>query len=322
MTATEYNALVSRAAQNQPLRGTRRDGNGPGPHHWRVSAVRISGKKQNEWGINPLDGTQYFSASIFTQNKTPVAKPGWRIYIGAGTVNDHVAAITYRRENDPRGWRMPDGYPATGESQTVDRLLTERLDPPHLLLTGPSTDGKSGGDFERIPDSSRARHPSAFRTREMWDLELWTAVVYVTAEPVSSSIAWDHLGFPLPTRNGRFRIAARSHMPNTPPGTQLGGAHQLATLYMVRTPGAPERDTLYVQQRTYWSLWTANADINPFGNFDPLLGSAPSFGGLGGGIVDSIAQGTFATIDAITGGALQSIADLYAQASTVQFWTA
>ncbi len=322
MTAHEYNLIVARAAQNQPLRGTRRDGTGPGPHHWRVSAVRISGKKQNEWGINPLDGTQYFSASIFNKGGGEVAKPGWRIYIGPGTVNDHVAAITYRRENDPRGWKMPEGYPSTGESQTVDRLLTERTDPPHLLLTGPSADGKSGGDFERVPDSLRLRHAEVFCTRGMWELELWTAVVYVTAEPVSSSLAWDRLGFPLPTRNGRFRIAARSHMPNTPPGTQLGGAHQLATLYMTRTPGEPERDTLYVQQRTYWSLWTANADINPFGNFNPFLGQAPSFGGIGAGLADAFAQGTFEVIDAITGGALQSIADLYAQASTVQFWTA
>ena len=177
-------------------------------------------------------------------------------------------------------------------------------------------------DFERIPDDLRARHPSAFRTREMWDLELWTAVVYVTAEPVSSSIAWDRLGFPFPTRNGRFRIAVRPRMPAQPLGTQLGGAHQLATLYLTRAPGEPERDTLYVQQRTFWSLWTANADINPFGNFDPFLGSAPSFGGIGGGIVDSIAQGTFATIDAITGIALGQIAELYSEASSVQFWTA
>ncbi len=292
MTATQYNALVSRAAQNQPLRGTRRDGTGPGPHHWRVAAQSLQDQSQ------------------------------WRVFIGAGTVNDRVAAITYRRENDPRGWRMPDDYPATGESQTVDRLLTERLDPPHLLLTSPSVDGKDGGDFESIGDSIRARHPSAFRTREMWDLELWTAVVYVTAEPVSSSIAWDRLGFPLPTRNGRFRCAARSRMPAQPLGTQLGGAHQLATLYLTRTQGEPERDTLYVQQRSFWSLWTANADINPFGNFDPFLGQAPSFGGIGGGIADSIAQGTFATIDAITGIALASIAELYSEASTVQFWTA
>ncbi len=321
MTSAEYNALVSRAAENQPLRGTRRDGTGPGPHHWRVSALRISAKKQNEWGINPLDGTQYFSAAIF-QRGGQVATPGWRIYVGAGTVNDRVAAITYRKENDPRGWKMPEGYPATAESQTVDRLLTERADPPHLLLTGPGEDSKAGGDFERVPDNIRARHPSAFRTREMWDLELWTAVVYVTAEPISSSIAWDRTGSPLPKRNGRFRIAARSRMPVQPLGTQSGGAHQLATLYLTRTPGEPERDRLYVQQRTFWSLWTANADISPFGVFDPFLGVGPGFGGIGGGIVDAIGDATFAAIDIITLGTLSEIAELYSDASTVEFWTA
>lgn len=332
MTAHEYNLIVSRAAQNQPLRGTRRDGTGPGPHHWRVTAQRIGVKKQNEWGINPLDGYQYFSeesrinpldGKAYMGNDKPKPKPGWRIYVGPGTVNDRVAAITYRREHDPRGWQMPENYPALDESPTVDRLLTERTDPPYLLLTGPGdTAAKTGGDFERIPDALRARHPSAFRTREMWELELWTAVVFVTAEPVSSSIAWDRIGAPLPTRNGRFRIAARSRMPNQPLGTQHGGAHQLATLYLTRTPEKPERDALYVQQRTYWSLWTANADLSPFGNFDPFLGVGPGFGGIGGGIVDAIGDATFATIDLITFGALSDISELYSDASTVQFWTA
>ena len=142
MTAAEYNALLARAAQNQPLRGTRSEGNGPGPHAWRVTALRISARKQNEWGINPLDGTQYFSAAIFQKGGGQVAKPGWRIYVGPGTVNDRVAAITYRTKSDPRGWQIPENYPAA-QGETVDRLLTERIDPPHLLLTAPGDDGGS-----------------------------------------------------------------------------------------------------------------------------------------------------------------------------------
>jgi hypothetical protein len=186
------------------------------------------------------------------------------------------------------------------------------------LLTGP--EGGSGGDFEQVPDNLRARHPSAFRTREMWELELWTAVVFVTAQPLSSSLAWDRLGFALPTRNGRFRIAARSRMPVSVTGTQLGATHQLAQLYLVRNATAGE-SRLYVQQRCFWSLWTANADINPFGEFNPFLGNPPDFGGIGGGVVDAFAQGTFATIDAITAAALGGVAELFNQASTVEFWS-
>lgn len=289
MTSREYNALVSRAAENQPLRGTRRDGTGPGPHHWRVTAQR-------------LDASH-------------------RVFIGPGTVNDRVAAISYRIDGDPRGWQMPDGYPVPTGETTVDRLLTERIDPPHLLLTSP--DGKDGGDFEQVTDGIRSRHPSFFRTAAMWDLELWTAVVFVTAEPLTSSIAFSILGFPLPKRNGRFRVATRTRMPAQPVGTQSGGAHQLATLYLTRVPGKPELDKLYIQQRTFWSLWTANADINPLGPFyDPSLGSSVNFGGIGGGIADAFAQATLATIDAVTSNALAGIAELYSEASTVQFWTA
>lgn len=287
ITAAEYNALVARAAQNQPLRGTRREGTGPGPHHWRVSTVRAS-------------------------------EGGWRLYVGPGTVNDQVAAITYRRENDPRGWKMPDGYPATGD--TVDRLLTERLAPPHLLLTEPSADGKTGGDFERVPDAERAQHPSAFRTRPMWELELWTGVVFVTAEPISASLFWDRLGFALPTRTDRYRVAARSRMPARPPGTQYGGAHLLAQLYLVRDP-ATGASQLYVQQRCFWSLWTAAAQINPLGNFDPFI-DLPNFGGIGGGLLDSFADATEAAINTVTATALGAVAELYNKASTVEFWTA
>lgn len=321
MTAHEYNLLVRRAAQNQPLRGTRREGGAPGPHHWRVSARRQS-TRSNDWHINQLDGKQFFSDAIFSQSGK-FTSDAWRIYIGPGTINDRVATITYKTTGDPRGWTPPEGYAIEAGAQTVDRKLTEQLDPPYLLAVAPSTDGKSPGDFLRMSDEIRKRYRSFFRTAEMWERELWTASVFVTAEPLTPGIAWDRLGFPLPVRNGRFRCMVRPQMPATPQGTQLGGTHQLAELYLVRVPGKPELDRLYVEQRCFWSLWTANADISPFGEFQPFIDTAVSgLDALAGGLGGAIASGAYAFANAVTLGALQEIADLYASASSVEFWTA
>jgi hypothetical protein len=321
MTAREYNALVRREAQNQPLRGTRSVGGAPGPHHWRVSARRQSTQK-NGWHINPLDGKQFFSDAIFSQSGK-FTSDAWRIYIEPGTVNDRMSRITYKVADDPRGWEMPANYRRENPTApTVDRKLSEHIDPPYLLAVAPSADGRDPGDFLRMSDEIRKRYRSIFRTREMWDCELWTASVFVTAEPLTQGIAWDRLGFPFPARNGRFRCMLRPQMPVTPSGTQLGGTHQLAELHLVRTPGKPERDRMFIEQRCFWSLWTANADISPFGEFQPYLDTARGLDGLAGGIAGAIAVGTYAFVDAVTLGALQEIADLYASASTVEFWTA
>ncbi len=318
MTEREYNAVVRAAARNQRLGGTRRGGQATPSHHWRVTASPLP--RKNEWGINPLDGTQYFSDAIFSQSGK-FSSDAWRINIGPGTVNDRMACITYKVADDPRGWQPPPDYPlATGESQ-VDRRINEQRDPPHLLAVAPSEDGKKPGDFRQMSDEDRRTYRSFFRTREMWDCELWTASVFVTAEPLTQGIAWDRLGFPLPARNGRFRCMVRPEMPAAVRGTQLGGQHQLAELHLVRVPGKPERDRMFVEQRCFWSLWTANADMNPFGEWNPFLGSPPGFGGIGGGIADAFAQAAFAFADFITGQALQEIADLYAGASTVEFWS-
>lgn len=79
---------------------------------------------------------------------------------------------------------------------------------------------------------------------------------------------------------------------------------------------------MFIEQRCFWSLWTANADISPFGEFQPYLETVTGLDGLAGGIAGAIAIGTYEFIDAVTRGALQEIADLYASASSVEFWTA
>lgn len=320
MTAHEYNLIVRRAAEKQPLRGTTRLGGGPAPHHWRVTARRQYTAK-NEWGINPLDGTQYFSDPIFSQSGQ-ITSDAWRIYIGTGTINDRVATITYKRQGDPRGWEIPPDYPDQTGSATVDRKLSEHIDPPFLLATAPNPAGTDPGDFRRMSDNDRRTYRSFFRTKEMWERELWTASVFVTAEPLTQGIAWDRIGFPLPARNGRFRCMVRPRMPATPQGTQLGGTHQLAELHLVRVPGKPQQDRLFIEQRCFWSLWTANADISPFGEFQPYLDTVTGLDVLAGGIAGAIAAGAYAFANAVTLGALQEIANLYANASTVEFWTA
>ncbi len=284
MTSEQFNAAVRAAARNQPLGGTRRGGSGEPWHHWKVRVEKADPS---------AEGNQY------------------RVLIGPGAVNDSIAAITYLATGDPRQWE-PATSPATA---TVDRLLTEPEDPPHLLIETPLA--ADLGDFERVPDDER--RPSAFRSKADWEKQLWQCSVFVSATPANYGRVENRLHFPLPKRNTRFRVAARSRMPNTTFGVQLGGNFELARLYLLRDPTHAERDELLVQQLCFWSLWTAN--VSPYLDFDVASPELPTFG-VGAGLADSFAQGQSEISDIITGELFQRIAADFESAAHVEFWTA
>ncbi len=302
MNGSQYNAAVLAAARNQPLGGTRRGGSSKPGHDWKVR-------------VEPA---------------TDESRRQVRVYVGTGTVNDRVAAISYLRTDDPRGWKMPEDYRGIANATRlygkdfalVDRLLTETSDPPHLLLETPSADGSDAGDFERVPDD-RSR-PPFFRTTAAFEKQLWRAVVFVSATPGRYSRIENRIHFPLPVRNTRFRVAARSRMPTTTAGVQSGSNFELARLYLLRDPAHPERDELHVEQRCFWSLWTTN--VSPYLDFLPPILEAAELATLatltagGAGLVlGTVILGAEAIlVDEL----LNAIADNFEKGASVEFWTA
>jgi len=333
----EFNRLVRLALRNEPLRGlSPRPGGAGSPHHWEVSWRRVSDGSSGTASstVAPVAGLQRVAGGgRFALNATGDPRL-WRIFVSPGTVNDHMAAITYRRAGDPRGWTMPPDHPGIPLAKKIygpnwdliDRLLTERTDPPHLLVATPhATDPKDLGDFVRVRDDSR---PAFFRTAEMWDLDLYSAALFISAMPARPSYVEGVTHFPLPQRISRYRVMVRSVMPTVPPGVQLGGQFRLATLYLTRDPKHRDpvfTDTLHVRQLCYWSLWTANAlpadlltltgaivDLAFATNLLPL--TLPSGALAAASILAANAYATNLLLD--------ELANIFDSASTVDFWSA
>lgn len=294
MTAEEYNERVRAAARNQRLGGTVRDfGTARDWHHWLTTAERES--------------------DIL-----------WRINVGPGTVNDRMAAIPYLREHDPRGWFMPADHPQIGANDlVVDRQLTELADPPFLLATVPASEGNDQtalADFRRVADAER-RPLLYFRSREMWERDLYFASVFLTATPGTYSRVENQYHFPLPAQPNRFRVAIGPRLPTVPRGNSYGGVFELARLYLTRANGDPATDRLYVQQRCFWSLWTLNVSPNP-GGAQSIFTPTPVFGGIGLGFADAFAEGAAAVANELVDEILAAIARLYEGTSGQPFWSA
>lgn len=337
MKSADFNRLVREAARNQPLRGVTRRASTGGQHHWMVSYRRMLEKEEFDFGINPLTGKPFFSDPVF-QKKPSETDRFWRIFVGPGTVNDRMAGITYRTLNDPRGWTMPADYPALADAKkiqgaapdTVDRPLTDRADPPHLLLTSPSVaNAKDTGDFQRIEDKDRSIvAPRFFRTREMWNRDLYSAALFLTASPATASWVEGVSHFPLPTRLSRFTVRALSRMPNKTPGVNAGGDFPLATIYLTRNPRAKNpftTDALYVRQLCYWSLWTANATPNALLSVAEVIAEGAFASNLG---LLALPSGALAAEAFLAGSAivtnivLDELSSIFDAASSVEFWSA
>ena len=223
-----------------------RPGNSAGQHNWRVTVARDESR--------PAE---------------------WQVRVGAGCVNDQVAVIRYQA-NDPR-WQMATiNPPPSTLNSPLDRPLIDP-DRPLLLATAPSIDGRFPGSFRRVSDHQR---PKFFRTREMWECDLYTTTVSVTG--FRSTLDDVLLEIPilptLPTLVGvlaelAFReiiasigIADRIGIrPLRPPyRVQLGPqplildgseVFRLADLWLLRShPRPPFDDQLFVQQQAFWSL--------------------------------------------------------------------
>lgn len=345
MNSTEYNRLVREAARTQELRGVPpRPGLGRDAFHWGVRFRREDGSQSGSalgggGGGAPAANLQRVGGGGgFGTGGGNGANPRlWRIYVGPGTVNDQMAAMTYKTSGDPRGWQMPDGYAQLADAvkiyganpPLVDRLLTERLDPPYLQITGPSASSPSDlGDFQKIADADRLS-PKFFRTAAMWKLDLYSAMIFLTAQPQVFTTAETASHFPIPPRIARFRISARSKMPNTPPGITIGGDFPLARIFLTRDPSASSpvtTDRMYVQQLCFWSLWTANATPSALLSIADVIAQgaeAINLGVLGLGLT-GIAAGTgiAAANTILVNSLLDELSSAYSGGSNPEFWSA
>lgn len=322
VSSAEFNERVAAAERIQHLGGLRREAPAAGDYKWKVKVQRD--------GIldSPVGRLQAAGLNANSVDTLDFDVRAWRVYVGMGTVNNRPAAISYLRTNDPRRWTMPADHPAIPEMIRyygeeflfIDRSLSERADRPWLQLQTPSRDGTDTGDFIKVTDALR---PRSFRSRDAWEYDLFKASVFLTATPGRYSRVEDLVGFPLPTKNKRFRVHVGRSMPVKPFGTAVGGAHELARIYLLRSPGGdPQNDTLLVQQRCFHSLWNANAEpglgeLAFFSVFDDL----DLLAGLAGGLGALIALPTLDALNTIIDLELRKIAEDFEAASSVEFWS-
>lgn len=248
ITTAAYNERVRVAMRQQPLRGiTRRGAGGRARHKWAVTVSPAGEQVAGDFGINPLTGLPYFSDPIFRQRIEQNRE--WIVRVGSGSVNTVAAKI-----GTVPLWQKPT-----------------------LTVTAPTADGRDLGDFSRVSPGQR---PPAFRTRRMWDFDLYrTSVVISGTRPQEFDVLADIPFLPpaatlvglladvairdiLATLGIFDRIALQKlkppyrvrafRAPNLLDGTE---DFRLAWLWLAREPGAPpKRDTLSVQQICHWNL--------------------------------------------------------------------
>ncbi len=286
------NELLEETRKRRPIMPLRPEAVPSSGHRWKVTVA-----KTKETGI-------------------------WRVNVGSGSVNNEPAAITYRREDDPRGWIMPEDYPPFRplarvygpDFPFVDRPLFERTAPPHLRLTAPDAGEQDLGGFVRVTDGLR---PPYFRTARMWERNLYRAHIILSGTPYKA----DRQDVLIATRGPtlkRWRVFAGIAPPRSM-NIALGAAKELARLFLVRQPGHPEADTIHVRQKTWWSLQTKPS----IGRTLPLipLDDHTTFGGLGFGVLDEIANAyvdvNILLADLIVNGFNSIVFD----AATQEFWS-
>jgi hypothetical protein len=211
----------------------------PFAHPWRVTARRWEAPAS---GRSPLDPD-------FT----------WRVDVAAGTVNDQLASILYARAGDPRGWVLPSDYVevAAPDPRWVERDPLDDLEnPPCLVLRDPPILGAvtgDAGDFTRIEDAVRpSLEAGAFCGEDDWALELWRAHVILSASPLRATIFAAELP---PPRLVRYRLYTTPKRPTPIFAARAGGWLELATVYLLRDPDAPEDAQIRIRQREWWNLW-------------------------------------------------------------------
>ena len=223
----------------------------------------------------------------------------WKLRMKAGFVDDREAPVAYLAEADPRGWKMPESFPAARlHGGVCERSWREKDDPPYLLL-----DLKR--DFLPVADAAR---PPFFMTAEAWKLDLSMCSVYLTARPVNL-IA----GRVLPARHRTWA----GKMPSSRTAYPYG-IRELARVYVLA--GKEEADAAaFVQQREFYDLHSSPVEPIMFlPNYQPIN---TSFGGIGFGLADGALAGFNIVNDLLTRQVNEALANMAVGTSSVEMWS-
>lgn len=252
-TAAQHNALAAHL-RSCAFNGVTEDIGDPARprHNWRVRVQRFASR----------------AGSTLDPETT------WQITLQPGCILDRLPSILYRRAADPRGWSKPAGYveaPAAAPDSTwIDRdVLDDLADPPVLILRDPPAP-----DFTRVTDDRRRTlEGGAFCSAVDWDRELWRASVLLSARPVNQ--VWQSIALP-PPRLNRHRLYTSTAAPSAVDAA-AGIAYELATIYLLRDPSAPDSAEIRVRQREFFGFWAQI--VQP--GFDLLQTLDQQFDGFG-----------------------------------------
>lgn len=223
----------------------------------------------------------------------------WKVRMKAGFVDDREVPVAYLAENDPRGWKKPDTFPAARlHGGVCERSWREKEDPPYLLL-----DLKK--DFLPVGDAAR---PPFFMTADAWKKDLSMASVYLCARPLGL-IA----GRVLPARHRTWAGKMPSPLTAFPYGIR-----QLARVYVLS--GKEESDAqAFVEQREFYDLHTAAVEpVKLLPDYQPIN---TSFGGIGFGFADAALAGFNIINDSLIRQVNEALSNLQVGSSTVEMWS-
>lgn len=277
----------------------------PFAHPWRITADRFT----------PPEGGK----------ATLTADAAWRLDIRAGTINDEIPTLLYRRENDPRGWTPGDDFamPVKGDKDYdptfIERDLLDDLDdPPFLALKDPpriqpATDAdKLSRDFSLVPDENR---PDVFMGAADWEKELWVAHVLLSATPLTVGIFEPAA----PPRLKRYRLYSVPRLPTAAFGALAGGWLELATIYLLRDPQSMEDVEVRIRQREWWPLWSII--VTPGADILASVTSQPIDLVTGLPFADAAVAGANEANALLADMARAQIAGILEGASSVEWWT-
>lgn len=244
----------------------------------------------------------------------------WRADVRAAGINDVLPTMLYRRADDPRGWSLPDDFaaPVKGDSDYdpvwIERdVLDDAEDPPFLALRAPGKNDEPH-DMTKVPDAERE---DAFKDEASWALELWRAHVLLTASPLAV-VGLQSAAFP-PPRLARYRLAVAARLPSPTFGARTGGWFELATLFLLRDPQAPEDAEMFVRQREFWPMWAAI--VQPGADIPGLVTNQPLDLVTGLPLADFAIATANATNQILADLALAEIEQILEGTSSVEAWT-
>lgn len=259
--------------------------------------------------VNTRDPADDFDWKVATARFDDRSK--WKVFVGVGFINDALPSIPYLKIADPRGWEKPEGYPEpkpgeAGYSEHYVERDTLEDDPPFLLVD-------AGSDFNPVSDAQRIPY---FKTASMWEMQIFSAHVILTAQPLRATF------FPLslpPPPLVRYRLAVVPRPLSRTFAALAGGWVEIARLFLVRDEkSGPTGDRLLVQQREFHNL--AASIVQPSQQFAAGPISAPVFG-IGGGLADSFAMGMAESYNSFVSQVQAEIDNILSTTASVEFWT-